>query len=63
MRASGSGASEWSDSIEQLSGGQKTLLGLAFVFAVAQYRQAPIYLMDEVDAALGAVSCLFAPSC
>eukprot|EP00698_Gefionella_okellyi_P017974 TRINITY_DN5342_c0_g1_i2.p1 TRINITY_DN5342_c0_g1~~TRINITY_DN5342_c0_g1_i2.p1 ORF type:complete len:489 (-),score=139.16 TRINITY_DN5342_c0_g1_i2:85-1551(-) len=43
---------EWKDWVQELSGGQRTMLGLAFVFAVAKYRRAPLYLLDEIDAAL-----------
>ena len=32
--------------------GQKTLLGVAFLVALASLRNFPIYLMDELDAAL-----------
>lgn len=35
-----------------MSGGEKTLTALAFLFAVQQYRPAPFYYFDEVDAAL-----------
>ena len=38
--------------IAQLSGGQKSLVALAFVFAIQQFQPAPFYLLDEVDAAL-----------
>ena len=38
--------------IEELSGGQKSLLSLSYVFACALHRQYPLYLMDEIDAAL-----------
>jgi hypothetical protein len=49
----GVAAGPWHDSIEELSGGQRTLLGLAFAVAVSLHRRAPLYIMDEVDAALG----------
>lgn len=39
-------------SINELSGGQKSLLGLSFIFACALSRPSPLYLMDEIDAAL-----------
>ncbi|XP_026479392.1 structural maintenance of chromosomes protein 4-like [Ctenocephalides felis] len=39
-------------SIMQLSGGEKTLSSLAFVFAIHHFRPSPMYLMDEIDAAL-----------
>jgi chromosome segregation protein len=38
--------------IRSLSGGEKTLTALAFLFAVQEYNPASFYVMDEVDAAL-----------
>lgn len=38
--------------ISNLSGGEKTLSSLALVFALHIYRPTPIYIMDEIDAAL-----------
>ncbi|OMH86070.1 Structural maintenance of chromosomes protein 4 [Zancudomyces culisetae] len=38
--------------ISDLSGGEKTLSSLALVFALHQYKPTPIYVMDEIDAAL-----------
>jgi len=38
--------------LEMMSGGEKTLTALSFLFAVQQYRPAPFYYFDEVDAAL-----------
>ena len=38
--------------IDALSGGEKTITALAFIFAIQQYRPAPFYILDEVDAAL-----------
>ncbi len=38
--------------IDSLSGGEKTLVSLTFLFAIMHYRKAPFYLLDEVDAAL-----------
>ena len=35
-----------------LSGGEKTLSSLSLVFALHQYKPTPIYVMDEIDAAL-----------
>jgi chromosome segregation protein len=35
-----------------LSGGEKTLVALAFIFAVQEHSPAPFYLLDEIDAAL-----------
>ncbi|CAD6195955.1 unnamed protein product [Caenorhabditis auriculariae] len=40
--------------IENLSGGERTLASLALVFALHQYRPTPLYVMDEIDAALDA---------
>merc|ERR1711935_39336 len=36
----------------QLSGGEKTVASLALLFAIHSYHPAPIFVMDEVDAAL-----------
>ena len=36
----------------QLSGGQKTLVALALIFAIQRCDPAPFYLFDEIDAAL-----------
>ncbi|KYK26304.1 hypothetical protein AYK26_05340 [Euryarchaeota archaeon SM23-78] len=38
--------------IRSLSGGEKTLTGLAFIFSVQEYAPASFYVLDEVDAAL-----------
>ncbi|MDP4012265.1 MAG: chromosome segregation protein SMC [Candidatus Nanoarchaeia archaeon] len=38
--------------IKSLSGGEKTLVSLAFIFAIQEYQPASFYLLDEVDAAL-----------
>ncbi len=39
-------------SIESLSGGEKTLVALSFIFAVEHFQPSPFYVMDEIDAAL-----------
>nr|MDO8116617.1 chromosome segregation SMC family protein [Candidatus Sigynarchaeota archaeon] len=39
-------------SIESLSGGEKTLVALSFIFAVERFQPSPFYVMDEIDAAL-----------
>jgi len=38
----------------QLSGGQKTVVAIALIFAIQRLQPAPFYLFDEVDAALDA---------
>lgn len=38
--------------MEALSGGEKTVAALALLFAVHSYREAPFFVLDEVDDAL-----------
>ena len=38
--------------IGKLSGGERTLASLALIFALHFYKPTPIYVMDEIDAAL-----------
>ena len=38
--------------MKQLSGGQKTLVALALIFAIQRCDPAAFYLFDEIDAAL-----------
>jgi len=38
--------------IRSLSGGEKTLTALAFIFAIQEHEPASFYILDEVDAAL-----------
>jgi chromosome segregation protein len=38
--------------IRSLSGGEKTMTALAFIFAIQEYSPASFYILDEVDAAL-----------
>ncbi|MFH0798362.1 MAG: chromosome segregation protein SMC, partial [Candidatus Woesearchaeota archaeon] len=38
--------------IKSLSGGEKTMAALAFIFAIQDFEPAHFYVMDEVDAAL-----------
>ena len=38
--------------IKSLSGGEKTLTALSFIFAIQEYSPASFYILDEIDAAL-----------
>jgi len=38
--------------IKSLSGGEKTLTALSFIFAIQEYQPATFYILDEIDAAL-----------
>ncbi len=35
--------------IDSLSGGEKTLTALSFIFAIQRYHPAPFYILDEID--------------
>ena len=42
----------WKTSLSELSGGQRSLIALSLIMALLQYSPAPMYILDEVDAAL-----------
>lgn len=42
--------------LDAMSGGEKTMTALAFLFAIMQYYSAPFYILDEIDAALDKVN-------
>ena len=42
--------------LDSMSGGEKTVTSLAFLFAVMQHSAAPFYILDEIDAALDKVN-------
>lgn len=44
-------------SLEILSGGEKTLVALSFIFAVQEFYPAPFFVLDEIDAALDGPNC------
>ncbi|KAI2807076.1 Structural maintenance of chromosomes protein 2 [Blomia tropicalis] len=44
--------SVWKESLSELSGGQRSLVALSLVLALLKYNPAPLYILDEVDAAL-----------
>merc|ERR1712028_63828 len=42
----------WKESLSELSGGQRSLLALSLILSLLLYKPAPMYILDEVDAAL-----------
>src|SRR5262249_20665427 len=55
IKVSFNSSSEETRLIQQLSGGQKSLVALAFIFAIQRCDRAPFYLFDEIDSALDPV--------
>lgn len=45
--------------IEQLSGGEKSIAALSFVFALVAVKKPPLMILDEVDAFLDSDNVLF----
>lgn len=52
IEVSFSGQSTSFSTMSQLSGGQKTVVAIALIFAIQRLEPAPFYLFDEIDAAL-----------
>uniref|UniRef100_A0A7M5XBT0 SMC hinge domain-containing protein n=2 Tax=Clytia hemisphaerica TaxID=252671 RepID=A0A7M5XBT0_9CNID len=44
--------SVWKESLTELSGGQRSLVALSLILSMLLFKPAPIYILDEVDAAL-----------
>ncbi|NWV14787.1 SMC2 protein, partial [Ptilonorhynchus violaceus] len=42
----------WKENLTELSGGQRSLVALSLILAMLLFRPAPVYILDEVDAAL-----------
>ncbi|KAG2388143.1 hypothetical protein C9374_000993 [Naegleria lovaniensis] len=42
----------WKESLTELSGGQRSLLALSLILALLRFKPAPVYILDEIDAAL-----------
>lgn len=42
----------WKKSLAELSGGQRSLIALALILSLLQFKPAPMYILDEIDAAL-----------
>ena len=44
------------NSLHSLSGGEKAMVGISFMFAIAEFNPSPFYLLDEIDAPLDGVN-------
>lgn len=42
----------WKESLTELSGGQRSLVALSLILSLLLFKPAPIYILDEIDAAL-----------
>ena len=51
-RGKGAFGDVWKESLTELSGGQRSLLALSLILALLLFKPAPMYILDEVDAAL-----------
>ena len=43
---------DWKNNLGELSGGRRSLLAFSFILPLLKYNPAPIYILDEIDAAL-----------
>ncbi|KAK0409910.1 hypothetical protein QR680_004837 [Steinernema hermaphroditum] len=43
---------KWKEGLQELSGGQRSLVALSLILAMLKFNPAPLYILDEVDAAL-----------
>jgi len=43
---------QWKENLAELSGGQRSLVALSLMLSLLLYNPAPVYILDEVDAAL-----------
>lgn len=42
----------WKESLDELSGGQRSLVALCLIFSMLTYKPVPFYIFDEIDSAL-----------
>ena len=42
----------WKESLSELSGGQRSLIALSLILSLLLFKPAPLYILDEIDAAL-----------
>ena len=42
----------WKESLTELSGGQRSLVAISLILAMLKFNPAPLYILDEIDAAL-----------
>ncbi|KNC84459.1 hypothetical protein SARC_03323 [Sphaeroforma arctica JP610] len=42
----------WKESLTELSGGQRSLIALSLILSLLMFKPAPMYILDEIDAAL-----------
>merc|ERR1712042_299481 len=43
---------KWKESLSELSGGQRSLLAQSLILSLLLFKPAPLYILDEIDAAL-----------